>query len=54
MRNNCLQEGGRGKSLQCMGEIQETVKKMPYAWNISAHSDGHFISCYELYLKRYN
>ena len=24
---------GEDESLQCMGEIQETVKKIPYAWN---------------------
>ena len=45
-RNNCLQAGRRGESLQCMGEIQNIAEKMSYAWNRSDHSDGYFLSCY--------
>ena len=29
-------------------------EKMPHAWNRSDHSDGYFLSCYELDLQRYN
>ena len=37
-----------------MREIQETTKKMPYAWNRYDHSDGHFLPFNELCLKGYN
>ena len=35
-----------------MGEIQETVKMMSYAWNRFAHSDGHFLSCCGAFKRR--
>ena len=34
-----------------MGEVQNITEEVPYAWDRSDNSDGHFLPCHELYLQ---
>ena len=45
---------GKDESLHWLREVQGIAEEVPYAWDRSDNSDGHFLQCHELYLQGYN